>query len=208
MKQQHLENMIRQNSPEERLDCAFELRGFHSVPARHIFLNAFLQHISPRDVSSRPFLRGMNLVNMILLSTQLENVRDTFLEDVFFFLTYVCFTFLLSLSATKKTRITLIKEFELVTSWCLIAVCNLQCRTSTPSMVWKKSTWQRHDSLEKDNFNRKACVIDEATCIDNLDLKKTSGTWIKRGNACTQPSASRKGCSKMFGCVIGKKARG
>lgn len=126
----------------------------------------------------------------------------------FLFLTYVCFTFLLSLSATKKTRITLIKEFELVTSWCLIAVCNLQCRTSTPSMVWKKSTWQRHDSLEKDNFNRKACVIDEATCIDNLDLKKTSGTWIKRGNACTQPSASRKGCSKMFGCVIGKKARG
>ena len=85
MKQQHLENMIRQNSPEERLDCAFELRGFHSVPARHTFLNAFLQHISPRDVSSRPFLRGINLVNMILLSTQLENVGDTFLEDVFFF---------------------------------------------------------------------------------------------------------------------------
>ena len=89
MKQQHLENMIRQNSPEERLDCASELRGFHSVPARHIFLNAFLQHISPRDVSSRPFLRGMNLVNMILLSTQLENVGDTFLEDVFFFF-YIC----------------------------------------------------------------------------------------------------------------------
>lgn len=54
-------HMIRQNSPEERLDCAFELRGFHSIPARHTFLNAFLQHMSPRDVSSRPSLRGMNL---------------------------------------------------------------------------------------------------------------------------------------------------
>lgn len=104
-------HMIRQNSPEERLDCAFELRGFHSIPARHTFLNAFLQHMSPRDVSSRPFLRGMNLEHDSFEHTAWK-CRGHISWRRFLFFNICVFYIFTEFECNEKTRITLIKEFE------------------------------------------------------------------------------------------------